>query len=95
MSSEFPWGEIIREHHISGFTIIEHHPWKERGNEILGGKPNMKRRAFHVEEQSRGFDTLDKALIGAICYRYGGCNERLSGYIFKALDGMRPGHKKE
>ena len=60
MQKDFPWGEVIKVHSIGEYTITEF-------------KPDSVFNSANETEFSTGhayYDTLDEAIIGAICSKY-------------------------
>ncbi len=72
IEEEYHWGSVIKTYCIGEYQIIE----DDKGS-------------FHLYidfiDIGRSYNSLDSALIGAVCYKHDGCNERASEYIFKML----------
>lgn len=86
--TSYDWlGRVEYVHRVGAYEIVELTPWKVETHSILHGHPDEGKREFHANH--RGWDSLDKALIGVICEKYDGPNERLSVYVSKAL-GIPP-----
>lgn len=84
LSDRTAWlGAFVAVHRIGEYEIVEYHPRKVMNNTLI--KDTEAHVQFSVPEDGRSYDTLDQALIGSICRKYDGINERLSGYIVKAL----------
>lgn len=58
---EIAWGPVIEVHHIGTFTIME---YEDRFSCVEG------RRCFYVQSSGH-YASLDEALLGAICTKYG------------------------
>lgn len=75
IENEFNWGVVIKTHCISNFQIIE--------------CIRENKESYHVyidfKDCCKSANSLDKALIIAICQKYEGCNERLSNYVCRIL----------
>ena len=89
----YVWGEVSFVHQIGVYAIIEYvcnfgdnkgkvlfHPairtdkFKERN----GGK-------FYWQDTSTSYDSLEKAIIGAIAYNFDGPNSRAANYFSKMI----------
>lgn len=80
IKSKFPFGTIKQIHKISGFEIIEYHVGSEWEN--FG--------AIEFSYNGVSYDTLDQALLGAICHRYAPDDSDLFYYAAKLI-GIKPG----
>lgn len=58
---EIAWGPVIEVHHIGTFTIME---YEDRFSGVEG------QRYFYVQSSGH-YASLDEALLGAICTKYG------------------------
>lgn len=77
ISKEYTWGDIINIHCISDFQIIE---------AIRKDDNETHFHAYHnYLDTCTSYRTLDEALIGVICKKYEGPNQRLSDYITRIL----------
>jgi hypothetical protein len=70
---DFVWGQVKQIHKIGDNEIIEYYNHKD-------DKVN-----YHVENTHASYETLDKALIGALAHKYDGCNTRADEMIFRML----------
>ena len=78
--NDFPWGPVVQLHEIGEYQIIEYHP-EIFINSCGTGKHEQDKTQFHVQGENHSFDSLDEALIGAICLKYDGINTRAPKYI--------------
>jgi hypothetical protein len=62
MSNKTPFGDVIKTHTIGDYTILEHSFGPEQRVEYKG------QTGFYVQGVS--FDTLDQALLGAVCLKH-------------------------
>lgn len=80
IETEYHWGKVVKTHCVGDYQIIE-------DKREYNGKEEI---CFHLYinfvDRHISYESIDKALIGAICCKYDGCDERLSGYINKALN---------
>jgi hypothetical protein len=82
--TKFPWGKVVKVHEVGEYQIIEYHGQIMK-NGTGTGKYEPEKTTFHVYGESHSYDSLDKALIGAICLKHDGCNTRADYYIFNML----------
>ena len=86
---KFVWGPIEKVHNIGEYLIIEYHP--EIFRKCCGTGKHHKHTEFHPYikgvDTSRAYDTLDKALVGAIATKHEGCNSHAADY-FTLMIGM-------
>lgn len=76
MTEDFPWGEIVKLHKIDGLpAIVEYKVGPEFEN---AGKIE-----FHVTGLNCSFDSLDEALLGALCGKHG--SEEALPYAIKLV----------
>jgi len=75
IETEYTWGKIITTHSIGDYQIIEDHK-------------NNFHLYINFKDTNTSYSSIDTALIGGVCRKYDGINERLSGYVCKAL-GVR------
>lgn len=78
----FPWGQITKIHEIGDIRITEYvvgEDWEARG-----------KTEFDVNEHS--YDTLDQALLGALCNKYD-TDSRLFSYVVKLLPRIMGGNQ--
>lgn len=76
MTEDFPWGEVVKLHNIEGLpAIVEYKVGPEFEN---GGRVE-----FHVTDLNCSFDSLDEALLGALCYKHG--SEEALPYVIKLV----------
>lgn len=72
IETEYHWGKVIKTHCIGDYQIIED-----------------DNKEFHLyigfRDTSISCPSIDTALIGGVCRKYDGSNERLSSYICRAL----------
>ena len=84
--NEFTWGYLLAIHEIGEYSIVEYHPWENRG---LVGCVNQteKRYSGYLNGRSIGqsFESLDAALAGCIAYKHEGANHRADLYFMKML----------
>ena len=89
--AKFTWGDIITIHEIGEYAIIEHHPWKTKGFEMLvrEASPASPEREFSCyingESIRRGTDSLDSALATCIAYKRDGINSSAAHYFMKMI----------
>ena len=82
--TKFVWGPVVEVHEIGEHQIIEYREQIFK-NGTGTGKYEPKKTSFHVHGRNESFDSLDMALIGAICHKHDGCNTRAPYYISKML----------
>jgi hypothetical protein len=84
----FTWGEFISLHEVGEYSIIEYHPWKQKGASLLTGQPSEE-ISFHPyingRSLSHSFKSLDEALVFCIAYKFDGCNTRANQYFFGGI----------
>ena len=72
----FSWGIVLTTHVIGDYQIIEYiNDDKERGFHIY----------VNFSDTNWSTDTLDKALVAAISYKYDGCNTQAHCFISRML----------
>ena len=76
---DFPWGEITKTHVIGEHTIIEYvvDPAFEDAGQV------------NYSIGNHSFDTLDQALVGSLCEKYGDVED------FEVVARLFPGLMKE
>jgi hypothetical protein len=74
MKARFPWGEVIKTHQIGEFTITEY-----KVNPVFKTEQEVE-----FSTGSASYDTLDQAIIGAICAKYD--QPEAEYYIWKMLN---------
>lgn len=70
MTGDFPWGEIIKLHKIDGLPAIAEY-------KVGAAFDNPGTTQFSVnykDGSSWGYDTLDEAILGALCEKHIGEN---------------------
>lgn len=82
--TKFTWGPVVKLHEIGEYQIIEYHEQIFK-NSCGTGKYEKEKTTFHVHGRSHSFESLDMALIGAICLKHDGSNTRAPWYISKML----------
>lgn len=76
-NKDFPFGKIVNTHHISTFEIIEY---------IVGdGWVDAGKTQF--SNNNCTYDTLDEAIMGAICQKYSG-DFALFSYVTRLIPGL-------
>ena len=87
----FPWGQKIETHQFKGLEVIEHYPHKFKGGSQVHGEYEIK-PSFHVPALHESFPSYDIAVIGIICHKYQGRNNRLTYAISRMLgmEGCKP-----
>lgn len=85
----YTWGELVSIHECGQYSIVEFHPWKRDKFTVLTGNQNVDERNFspYIDDKNcnRSYDSLDAALVGAICLKHDGINTRADGYIMRML----------
>lgn len=76
--NDMPWGLIIKIHKIGDYQIIE---YTEVETEKTYYKPLVNNNDTH-----HSFQSLDRALIHAVAYKYDGVNTRADIYYAKMLE---------
>ena len=84
----FPWGKVVAVHTIGEYDIVEYKRWTyENGSMVYPRVPQVS-SSFHPyingKDTHRSFDMMEKALVGAIAYRYDGCNSQ-AGSMFERM----------
>ena len=74
---EYTWGTVKDIHCIGDYQIVE--AIDKKGKTHFHGYINYG-------DINISYSSLDSALIGMVCYKYEGGNERLSGYIGRILN---------
>jgi len=82
--TKFVWGPVVKVHEVGEYQIIE---YREAIFEdgCSTGKHEPEKTTFYVHGQSVSYESLDMALIGAVCLKYDGRNTRAPEYIFNML----------
>jgi hypothetical protein len=90
ITAPFTWGEPIRLYEVGPYSILEFHPWERKNGSISTGQPDKDSIEFHGWVDNRdtcmGFNTLDDALAGLICYRHDGPNSQAARYFMRGLN---------
>lgn len=85
----FTWGEVVAIHRIGGYEIVESHPWKTKGCEVLPGHPDKEAIRFHGwvdgKDTCHSFSSLEAAIVGCISYKHEGPNGRADCYFMKMI----------
>jgi hypothetical protein len=76
--NDFPFGTIVNSHRISSFEIIEYIVGE---NWIDAGKIQF---TYH----NCTYDTLDEAILGAICDKYSDGDSNLFSYVTRLFPGL-------
>ena len=79
----FPWGRVVAIHEIGDYRIIEHLEPIVDGHRVTNRM--SRRHGFHVDGTAHGYPTLDAAIIGAIAYKYDGCNSQAAAFFLKMI----------
>lgn len=70
MTEDFPWGEIVKLHKIDGLpAIVEYKVGADFDNSGA-----IQFNVNYKDGSSRGYDTLDDAILGALCEKHKGEN---------------------
>lgn len=73
LPADWPWGPVVEQHRVGTFVIVEY-------EDVPSGTEG--KRAFYVSECGH-FDTLDEALLGALCAKHGSVND--TEYVMRIL----------
>ena len=77
---KFTWGNVIAFHNVGPYDIVEY-------DKIMHGENTG--RAFHIyidgKSQSRGYDSLDAALVGCVAINNDGLNTKADRYFMKMV----------
>jgi hypothetical protein len=77
---EFVWGNVVKNHAVGEYNIIEFvRDGEHLFHAYIGGK-----------DTNHSFTSLDAALVGVIAYKYEGGNHRADRYFTKMV-GMENG----
>lgn len=76
MTTDFPWGEVVKLHKIDGLPVIVEY---KVGPEF----ENAGKVEFHVAGLNCSYDSLDEALLGALCSKHG--SEEALPYVVKLV----------
>ena len=87
----FTWGKVVQFFNIGPYTILQYNPWKAEGCEIFVDEPSDEFE-YHVwideKDTSRGYHSLESAIVGAIAYKYDGTNSQ-AGEFFERMVGLK------
>ena len=74
--SEFVWGNIISVHLIDDYQVIE-----------FNDRDDVKRYQPYVDFKDThcSYESLEEAIVGAISYKYDGCNSRADIYFWRMV----------
>lgn len=78
IESEYSFGEVVKTHIIGDtYQIIE--AIDNDGNQKFSSYVNFERTGF-------SYNSLEKAITGAIAYKYEGANSQANKYFWKMID---------
>jgi hypothetical protein len=93
LGAPFTWGAIIRIVNFGRYSVVIHHPWKVDGSAIVVGSPNLHIVEYHAyvddKDTSRGFLSIEAAVVGAIAYAYDGPNTQADKYFLRAIGAAK------
>ena len=82
-------GEFVEFHTLGEYSIVEYKPTKYDGISPAIPKQYDTESLFHPfingTDTNTSYETLEKAIIGAIAYKYDGGNTRADEYFFKSI----------
>jgi hypothetical protein len=86
----FSWGTIVEIYDIGKhYTVVEYHPWKREGSNVLTGKPNFDKLEYHCyvdgKDTCSSMETFDGALINCITYKNDRPHSPAVTYIMRML----------
>ena len=80
MTKDFPWGEIVKLHKIDGLpTVVEY-----KVGAAFDNPGDIQFNVSYKDGSSWGYDTLDEAILGALCEKNKGENA-----LWHAVDALR------
>ena len=89
-NARFTWGTITNVQEIGRYCIVEYHPWKVKGIEVLVGDRDENTLEYHCYVDDRdtcqSVDSLDAALVACIAYKHEGANHRADSYFMKMIE---------
>lgn len=65
LPADWPWGPVVEQHRIGSFLIVEY-------EDVPSGMKGQM--SFYVENVGH-FDSLDEALLGAVCAKHGDASD--------------------
>ena len=77
IESEYSFGEVVKTHIIGNYQIIE--AIDEDGNQKFSTYINFERTGF-------SYNSLEKAITGAIAYKYDGTNSQANKFFWKMIE---------
>ncbi len=85
---KFTWGNPIQWHDYGAYNILEY-------QEIFNGEKRGIKFHIYVDGVSTSHcaESLEEAIIVAICLKYDGINTHLPYYIYKSLNGFKNENK--
>ena len=83
----FTWGEVVSVHKVGVYEIVEFKPEVFKGGRGTGKHHDYSHFHPYVNGRdiSHSYPTMEQALIGAICYKYDGCNSDISRMVSRML----------
>lgn len=90
MTEDFPWGEIIKLHKIDGLPVIVEY----KVGPDFHDSGAIQFNATYKNGTSWSFDTLDEAILGALCEKHKGENTLWHAIRVLTLEGELACHFK-
>ena len=85
------WGPVVAFHKIGRYDFIEHRVRKVEGITITYElEPDITEFSIFVDGRSigQGADTLERAIVTAIAYKFDGCNSLAASYFDLMVKGL-------
>lgn len=85
----FPWGTIVAVHPFGDHAVVEYvrdEPTFKSGEYIQPDGVHQFHPYLNGRDICRGADTLEKALVISLAYKYDGPNSQAAAFFFRMVD---------
>ena len=97
-TNSFTWGAPIKLIEIGPYTLLKFHPWKQDGNTIITGTPDMDKISYHGwvdgKDTTTTWSSLELALAGVMGIKWAGYNNGEVEYYFCKMIDAPPFNKE-
>jgi hypothetical protein len=79
IEKDFVWGEVVKTHILGEYQIIEY-------VDIDNCSSTEYQAYINYEDTNSSYDSLEKAITGAIAYKYDGANSQANTFFWKMIN---------
>jgi len=85
----FTWGEVVEIISMKNYSFVVYHPWKSNECNVYMHDPDYTRFQYNGyidgKSISRGWNSLEAAMVGIVAYKLDGPNTKADRYFMKMI----------